>query len=156
MSEPIEISSDAGRRHLVERRQANIRSLCYALFMSRRRGDRRNEATISYYNDYYEPALLFVALALMILCVADAYLTLLLLQHGSVELNPFMAWALGRHVMLFFLLKYSITAICVVLTVMHRQFRVFGLRGIHVLLICLAAYVFLIQYELAMLLPILF
>jgi len=155
MLEPANINSDIGRREFVERRRSNLRSLCYALVKSRRRAQRRNDSAVTY-DDYYEPFLLFLALTLMLLCILDAYFTLLLLQFGSTELNPLLAWALSQHVMLFFILKYSITAACVILTVVHRKFRVFGMRGTHVLLICLIVYVCLIQYQLSMLFPALF
>lgn len=155
MSESARHNLEFSRREFSERRQSNLRSFFYALFKSRRRVQRRNEAAITY-NDYYEPVLLFLALALMLLCVLDAYFTLMLLQLGSTELNPIMAWALHKHVMLFFILKYSITAGCVVLTVIHRNFRLFGLRGIHFMLGFLVIYICLIQYQLSMLFPYLF
>lgn len=155
MSEPARHNLDFSRREYDERRQSNLRSLFYALFKSRRRLQRRNEAAITY-NDYYEPVLLLLALALMLLCVLDAYFTLILIQLGSTELNPIMAWALNQHVMVFFLLKYGITAGCVVLTVIHRNFRIFGLRGIHFMVGFLVVYICLIQYQLSMLFPYLF
>jgi len=155
MRESANINQDYGRRELVDRRQSNFRSLCYALVKSRRRAQRRNGSAVTY-DDYYEPSLLLLALSLMLLCILDAYFTLLLLQFGSTELNPLLAWALSEHVMLFFILKYGMTAACVILTVVHRNFRMFGLRGTHILLACLIIYLCLIQYQLSMLFPVLF
>ncbi|MEJ2439860.1 MAG: DUF5658 family protein, partial [Gammaproteobacteria bacterium] len=85
--------------------------------------------------------------------VLDAGFTLLLIQHGSVELNPFLSWFLHKHVLLFFLVKYFLTSLCVILTVMHGQFRIFGVKGIHFLTGSVVVYTFLIQYQLSMLLP---
>ena len=157
MAEQFEVLSGVCRRQLVERRQTNLRSMCYALFMSRRRNHRRNEECISYYCDNYGPYVLTTALVLMLLCVFDTYFTLILIQHGSVELNPILAWAMEKHIMVFFLLKYIVTALCVVIAVIHKHFHLFGLfrlRGSHILFACMLGYGILIQYQLVMLLPI--
>jgi len=156
MSEQLELPSGVCRRQQVERRQANLRSLFYAFFMSRRKTHRRTEYPITYYSDDYGPYILGTALLLLLLCICDSYFTLILIQYGSTELNPILAWALNKHVIVFFLLKYTVTAFCIVLTVMHKHFRVFGLKGYHVLLVCLVGYGLLIHYQLGMLLPILF
>jgi len=133
-----------------------MRSLVYALFMSRRQSQRRSDEAVCYYSDQYGPYMLTAALLLMLLCVLDAYFTLLLIQYGSTELNPILAWALNKHVMFFFILKYTLTALCVLVAVVHKQFRVFGLKGYQVLIISILAYGILIQYQLSMLLPILY
>lgn len=156
MAEQSAMLSDEGRRQQLERRQPNLRSMVYALFMTRRKEQRRADQPSIYYIDSYSPYLLSGALLLMLLCILDTYFTLLLIQHGSRELNPLLAWALSKHVMVFFGLKYSLTAICVVLTVMHKHFRVFGLKGYQVLIFGIVVYGILIQYQLSMLLPILF
>lgn len=150
LTEPLRTSC---KRNLPDRRQANLRSLVYALFMSRRRTRRRQLEAGAGYFDQYDTVTFVLALVLMLLSIADAYLTLLLIQHGSAELNPLLAWALKRHVMLFFLAKYLLTGVSVVVTVMHRHFRFFGLRGIHILLAGVVAYTVLIEYQLSMLLP---
>lgn len=155
MSEQLELPCGVCRRQQVERRQANLRSLFYAFFMSRRTTHRRTESPIAYYSDDYGPPILGAALLLLLLCVCDSYFTLILIRYGSTELNPILAWALDRHVFLFFLLKYTVTAVCIVLTVMHKHFRVFGLKGYHVLFACLVGYGILIHYQLGMLLPLL-
>lgn len=141
------------RRCHGDRRQANLRSFAYALFKSRRQVRRRENESSESYIDRYDAATFLFALLFMLLCIVDAYLTLLLIQHGSIELNPFLAWALSQHAQFFFLIKYVITGLCVVVTVMHRQFRMFGIRGIHFLLAGTVAYIILIEYQLSMLLP---
>ncbi|MEJ2451394.1 MAG: hypothetical protein P8047_12085, partial [Gammaproteobacteria bacterium] len=65
----------------------------------------------------------------------------------------FLSWFLHKHVLLFFLVKYFLTSLCVILTVMHGQFRIFGVKGIHFLTGSVVVYTFLIQYQLSMLLP---
>jgi len=155
MSEELVPYSDGCRRH-GERRQINLRSMFYALFMSRRVGTRRRDESHGYYSDYYNSFVFTAAIILMLLCILDAYFTLLLIQYGSTELNPVLAWALNKHVLFFFILKYILTAIFVVLTVVHKHFRVFGLRGYQVLILCILSYGILVQYQLRMLLPAMF
>ena len=48
-------------------------------------------------------------LLIMILCVADSYLTIDLVSRGAEELNPIMAYYLNQSPLLFFIVKYSIT-----------------------------------------------
>jgi hypothetical protein len=155
MSEQLEVLDDGRRRQRVERRQPNLRSMFYALFKSRRKTTRRSNEAVCYYCDDYGPHVFATALLLMVLCVLDSYFTLLLLQYGSTELNPILAWALNKHVMFFFILKYSLTSVCVVVAVMHKNFRVFGINGFQLLLACIVGYAILIDYQLHMLLPIL-
>lgn len=156
MSEQAQVLVAACRRQLPDRRQANMRSLLYAFVKTRRQSHRRHAGFATYYSDHYGPYTLTIALLVMVLSIVDTYFTLILIGHGSSELNPILAWALDQHVYLFFLLKYSVTAACVVLTVMHKQFRVFGCRGIHILLGCLLGYIMLVQYQLSMLINIYF
>jgi hypothetical protein len=79
-----------------------------------------------------------------------------LIRYGSMELNPILAWALNKNALVFFILKYTITAMCMLVTVMHRQFRVFGVTGFQILLAFLVSYGVIVNYELSMMLPILF
>ena len=156
MLEQLEVRGGVCQRQQLERRQPNLRSLIYALYMSRRKTHRRDAHTATYYSDHYGPYIFSAALVLMLLCIVDAYFTLMLLQYGSSELNPILDWALNKHVLLFFSLKYTVTAGCVVLTVMHKHFRIFGLKGYQILLGYLVGYGILIHYQLSMLMNVLF
>lgn len=153
MSEQYGVLYPGARRQGADRRQANLRSLIYALFMGRRHGQRRTNEDVISYIDYYGHFTFAVALTLMLFCIADAYFTLQLLRYGSTELNPILAWALQKHALYFFLLKYTVTAFSVVVAVMHQNFRLFGLKGLHFLLGGLVGYACLIAYQLSMLLP---
>lgn len=141
------------RRHLADRRQANLRSLVYALFLQRRRSRRRMVESGTGYFDRYNTVTFLIALSLMLLCTFDSYFTLLLINRGSVELNPLWAWALERHVLLFFVGKYLLTGMAVIMSVLHGEFRLFGVRGVHLLSAGVVAYAVLVEYQLSMLLP---
>lgn len=141
------------RRARVERREANLRSSFYALFKNRRHGDRRcDHSDENTYVDVYGPNILLGALAVMIFCVMDAFFTLILLERGASELNPLLAWMLEIDVMWFYTSKYLITAVSVFWVVIHKRFDFFGLKGRHVMLGAVLAYVTLITYQVSMLL----
>lgn len=135
-----------------ERREANLRSCFYALFMNRRRGDRRRDhSNENVYTDDYGPKIMLGAVAVMIFCVLDAFFTLILIGRGASEINPFMAWVMQFGDMWFYTSKYLITAVCVIWMVMHKQFDFFGFKGRHLMLVTLACYVTLITYQISML-----
>ena len=137
-------------RRVGDRRKSRLLSMVYGLYRSRRAGDRRTQVTTPSYVDIHSHCAWALALSIMALCVADVYFTLMLIDHGSRELNPLLAWALDIDVMLFYSLKYIITALSVFLIVQHRHFIVFGIKGYHFLFIALAGYVMLITYQLSM------
>ncbi len=138
-------------RRAEDRRKSRLLSLVYGLYRSRRAGDRRTQVATPSYIDIHSHCAWALALSIMALCIADVYFTLLLIEHGSRELNPLLAWALEKDAMLFYTLKYTITALSVFLIVQHRHFIVFGIKGYNFLFIVLAGYVMLITYQLSML-----
>jgi len=147
------IQNEGCRRVRVERRQANLRSCLHALYKNRRRGDRRSDhSNENVYVDVYGTNIMLGALAVMIFCILDAFFTLILLDRGASELNPFLAWMLEIDVMWFYASKYIITAVCVFWVVIHKQFDFFGFKGRHVMLGAILAYITLITYQISLLL----
>ena len=143
---------NADCRRAGDRRQARLLSLVYGLYRSRRSGDRRAQVgDAPSYVDIHGPGAYALALGVMAFCIADVYFTLLLIDHGSRELNPILAWALDKDAMLFYSMKYITTALCVFLILQHWHFRVFGIQGRQFLVVVLAIYASLITYQLSML-----
>jgi len=142
-------------RRDADRRQIRLRSLFYGVIKPRRQEERRDSfVTRPQYADVHGAITLLVVLCIMLMCIADSYFTLMLISHGSRELNPFLAWALEKDVMLFYGVKYAMTAFCVYVVMMHKYFLVFGVRGFKVLFGVLFVYAILISYQLSMLLGI--
>lgn len=142
------------RRQRVERRQANWRSFFHAMYRTRRRENRRTASTAltsDYYMDWYEPRYWSVVIVIMLLCIADAFFTVILINNGANELNPIVSRLLDGGVLWFFSLKYLLTAACAMIIMMHKRFQIFGLRGSHVLLVCAVGYIFLFHYQLMLL-----
>ncbi len=140
------------RRTRTDRRQAVWRSFAYSLVKNRRAGDRRAEhQDAPAYVDVYGQKIFIGALLLVLFSVLDAFFTLQLIQHGSSELNPFLAMMLEKDVMWFFASKYLISALCVFWLVSHKKFTFFGIKGRHLLLFAVAMYGLLVAYQLSML-----
>jgi hypothetical protein len=112
---------------------------------------RRNEdRKIHYYVDLYGPdeGLLFIFI--LILSVADAFLTLELVGSGMQELNSVMAYYLRLGPLPFVLIKYLLTAIGLIFLFIHKNYAIFC-RQISVKAIMIAVavmYTALITYEL--------
>jgi hypothetical protein len=114
---------DMDRRSGIERRMSssiNIRSLIYGgnRILIRRQEDRER----LFFVDQYSPLLFVPIVAILFLCVLDALLTLILLNHGAYEANPIMAHLLNIDPYAFYVSKYAITIIA--------TFGLFLLRGI--------------------------
>jgi hypothetical protein len=146
------MTDDSCRRIRVDRRQDTWRTFAYSLVKNRRAGDRRADFDDApAYVDIHGPKIFFGATLLMLFCVLDAFFTLELMQHGSTELNPFLALMLEKDVAWFFVSKYLITAFCVFWLVMHKKFTFFGIKGRKLLSIAIMLYGILIAYQVSML-----
>ncbi|XSG85968.1 MAG: DUF5658 family protein [Methylohalobius sp. ZOD2] len=137
------------KRRLADRRRLSWRTLVCALTRGRRRGPRRiEERQAPHYVDIYEDIRLLIWSAGIIgFCVLDAFLTLLILQRGGLELNPVMAFLLGISVPVFFYGKYALTAGAILFILLHVNFKVLGIPVRHVLPILFFFYAGLIGYE---------
>ena len=90
-------------------------------------------------------------MTILLLCGADAILTLTLIAGGATEINPFMAPLVGGSGHAFVLWKFGLTAAGVVLLTVLARLRFMG-RAVGVILyIVLGLYVILIGYELFLL-----
>ncbi len=139
--------AQARRMH---RRQQTLRGLLCSMYRNRRIHDRRADIQWrGHYVDSHGSWLLVMALSVMFLSIADAYLTLLLMELGAEEVNPFLNWLLGIDHQLFLVVKLALTGFCVVWLVMHQRFRVFGvLRVYHMLAVSLLLYLGVIYHQL--------
>ncbi len=125
-----------------------MRSLLVGNVNPRRRGPRRARDGSIAATDWHEPRWLAVALVILLLSVADALLTLTLVQHGALEANPIMAAFLSRDADHFVAVKIGLTAGGVVLLTLVAKVRAFGRLPVSVILYTvLTAYAGLIAYE---------
>ncbi len=138
-------------RRVADRRRLTLRTFFQSGFTPRRRGGRRAEDHESLV-DWHEPELLFLALAIVLLSVTDAFFTLTLLTNGANEANPIIAYVLINHPAYFAAIKMILTGGGVLVLVAMARARVFKVvRVKHILQCFLATYFALVCYEIWML-----
>ena len=120
------------KRSGADRRRSRWPRLKYLLFSGRRKTARRacdKNRFVLY--DRYSPRIFAAILVILFLSVLDALFTLLLIEHGSEELNPFMAYSLKHGPFTFFTVKYSLTsaALLVFLLFKNTYIRKLGLHA---------------------------
>lgn len=71
--------------------------------------------------DRYSTALFVTIVSILFLSLIDAFLTLLLIDHGAVEINPLMAYFLRFGPLVFLGVKYSLTSLSVFVLVLFSQ-----------------------------------
>jgi Domain of unknown function (DUF5658) len=139
------------RRQLRDRRERHFWSVFYGHVQPRRRGKRRQRDPAMHAVDWHASHLLAVAIAILLLCTADAFLTLVLLSRGASEANPMMA-RIVYDVRLFSAIKLGVTGAGVIMLVYLAQHRLFRQMPVHILLyVLLLGYAALIGYELSLL-----
>lgn len=128
------------RRSGLERRKSsslNFHSLIYGgnRIQIRRQEDRKR----IFFVDQYCPKLFIAIVVVLFLCVVDALLTLLLIDHGAHETNPILAYLLEVGPYTFFIPKYVITisAILGLLILRNTGISRFNINS-HLLLIIIA------------------
>jgi hypothetical protein len=135
------------RRRSVDRRRVTLVSFLQGGLTPRRRAGRRaDEQHLPV--DWHEPHLLFLALTILLLSVADAFLTLTLIMGGAQEANPLLAFILREHPELFAVLKMGLTGSGVLVLVAVARSRLFRVMRVGIVLQGIfVAYVALIAYE---------
>jgi len=126
----------------------NIRSF---LSGGKRENIRRQEDTKRiFYVDHYSPWLFIIIVSILILCVVDAFLTLFLLNHGAYETNPVMVFFLKFGPLTFFISKYLLTIIPVIILLIFRNtvVRVIKLSARSVLYVIVVFYLAVVGWEL--------
>lgn len=120
----------------------------------RRSGDRNGIV----YIDRYSPALLSSIVVILLLCVADAFLTVLLIGHGAVELNPLMAYYLDISPRVFLAAKYTLTSLSVFILLIysHVTLKNIGLHIRKIFSVIITAMATVVAWEIFLVLRIVF
>jgi hypothetical protein len=141
------------RRNRADRRRRVWWSVWYGSFNPRRRAPPRRLGDARFHSlDWHSAHLLAVAISILLLSVADAFLTVVLLQGGANEVNPIMAALIYRSVALFTALKMGMTSLSIILMVALARYRFMRLLPVEwVLYGVLITYASLISYEVWML-----
>ncbi len=119
-------SETAERRNHGERRSQTVRALVAGGWHARRRNMRRAEPARVGFVDWHASRWFAAALIVLLLSMADTLLTLVLVQHGAVEVNPLMEpFVLGSGPAFAFL-KLALTATAVLILVVLTRVPAFG------------------------------
>ena len=146
----MRLSTDSSdRRGDPDRRRKLLRALWVGAFKRRRRNPRRPQDARLTSVDWHHPQWLAVGIFVMLLCCADAFLTLTLIDHGANEVNPFMLPLIGGGGRSFALWKLGLTALGVTVLILLARAKAFGWIPVGVVLYgILTLYVGLVAYEL--------
>ena len=126
----------------------NIRSL---LFGGKREKIRRQEDKRRiFYIDHYSPKLFIIIVSILFLCALDALLTLFLLHRGAYEVNPLMSFFLEFGPYTFFVSKYLLTIVSVIILLIFRNInlRMIKISTRSVLHIMAVFYIAVVAWEL--------
>lgn len=140
------------RRSGVDRRDRTVAAYIYGAFNPRRLRGRRASDRIYPMIDWHSPRVLALAFAILALSTADGVLTVALINHGAIEINPFMALFVPESLGWFAAVKLGLTAACLAVLVACSPMRLLrAVPGELLLYIVLGCYVALISHELEML-----
>ena len=122
-SSSVSDSSDyAEKRSGTDRRTHQFPKWRYLLFSGRRAKARRTEDMHrTFYFDRYSSNLFAAIVAILLLSVLDALLTLYLLDNGSIELNPVMFFFIKYGPFVFMMAKYFLTCVGVIILLLLRN-----------------------------------
>jgi hypothetical protein len=107
----------------------------YMVFGRRRRVQRKGEKRNHLYVDRYDHPVLLVLLLVVLLSVLDGYLTIFHVERGAQEINPIMNFLLGYGDDCFFILKYVLTAIGVIIFCIFKN-----LLFVRIILACIIVF----------------
>jgi hypothetical protein len=142
---PVPLRERRGNEN--DRRSLTLRTLLTSGLAPRRRAGRRageHESPV----DFHDPYLLTLAIAMLVLSVADGFLTVTLMSDGAEEANPVLAFVLAEQPRLFAAVKMGMTGFGVMLLVAMARARLFELVRASVFLRGLVvAYFALVAYE---------
>lgn len=140
------------RRAVVERRTRTWYALVHGSLYPRRLGPRREGDASFVAVDWHDAQWLAIAMLILVMSCADAMLTLMLVQRGAYEANPFMAPLVHGSALAFAVVKVGLTGLGVIVLTALARLRAFGRMPIGaVLYAVLIGYGVLIVYELWML-----
>jgi hypothetical protein len=143
----------AERRGRADRRRRIWWAVLFGSFKPRRRKPpRRLDESRFHSLDWHAPHLLAVAIAILLLSVADAFMTVTLLADGANEVNPIMALVIYKSAAVFASVKMTMTGLGVLLMVMLARYRFMRVVRVETVLYgVLVAYMSLLGYEFWML-----
>ncbi|HEU4780770.1 MAG TPA: DUF5658 family protein [Steroidobacteraceae bacterium] len=135
------------RRAPQDRRRSVLRALWHGNFARRRHAPRRSTERHVVVTDWFQAQWLAVGIIILLLCVADAVLTLTLISLGAVEMNPLMDPLVRGSGHSFAYWKLGLTAMGVLVLTLLARVRFWGRTVGTILYLVLVGYAVLVTYE---------
>ena len=129
------------RRMFKERRKQPTPALSRFTFWGRRRTFRRKEDQRGGgYVDRYHSGLLFILTMVVGLNILDAWFTMMILENGGWEINPVVRSVIELYGDRFWVWKYAIVSVPLVVLCLHSKFRlvkpgILGISAINIIVI---------------------
>lgn len=147
-----QVDDTAGELRAYDRRTPSLATLHGTLFKGRRRHARRRQDHINNYLDWHGYKPLVASLIITLLCFADAFLTIILLGKGAVEVNILMDWLIQRDIHVFTIVKMVVTGSALLVLLTHSNFVIYKYITVRYVIYALVPiYVLLILHEINML-----
>ena len=116
------VRSEKDRRVLTDRRQKPTKPFSrYILFGRRRSVRRKTDQKTHIYVDLYGHDLFLFLLLIILLSIFDAYFTIFHVEKGAREINPFMNFLIGYGNIHFFIIKYVLTVLSLILLCIYKN-----------------------------------
>ena len=110
------------KRVLRDRRQRPTSPFSrYALLGRRQSIRRKSDRKTNIYVDLYGHYLLLSLLLIILLSILDAYFTIFHIEKGAREINPLMDFLMGYGNTYFFVIKYTLTALGLILLCIYKS-----------------------------------
>jgi hypothetical protein len=135
------------RRASHDRRRSVLHALWHGNFARRRHAPRRHTERHFAVTDWFHAQWLVVGMGILLLCAADALLTLTLISNGAVEINPVMAPLVKGSGHSFGYWKFGLTAMGVLVLTLLARVRYWGKAVGTILYVVLGGYAVLVAYE---------
>lgn len=150
MADVLRYRFNLDRRSGKDRRRQSQHSVLKQFLLGHRAGVRRREDRNKiFFVDRYGTTLFVAIVAILFLSLIDALLTLLLIEHGAVEVNPLMAFYLKIGPQVFITVKYMLTSLSVFILAVfsHLIFTRMNIRVHSVLSLIVCAFLSVIAWQ---------
>ena len=116
---------------------------------NRRTIRRQEDRSIIFLVDLFSPKLFIPIVATLFFSVFDALLTLFLIGHGAYETNPIMAHYLNIGPYYFFVVKYLLTSLGVIILLIFRNltFRILKINASALLYLIAGMFIAVVAWE---------
>ena len=143
--------SNSKRSNGTDRRDGGVVSGLRYLFRARRKKVRRfKDHRESFFLDHNSLKVFSIIIAVILLSVTDAFLTLHLIHNGAAEINPLMAHFLKYGQLPFLAAKYLLTTASLILLLIYQNVHIFRtkIRAKYLFVFCFIFFASVVLWEL--------